>query len=302
MLRSLLSFLLIFSWFAANASAARASISVVATTPDLAAIAQAVGGSRVSVRSLSLPTQDPHWVDAKPSLALDLSHAELLLVVGAELELGWLPTLQVGSRNGRIQNGARGFLDCSELVELLERPAGKIDRSKGDVHPTGNPHYLLDPRAAERVAVGLGKRLSELDPEGTSAYLERTKSFVTSLRQARARWEKQLEPLRGRQVIAYHRSLVYLARWAGFGVLGHVEPKPGTPPDPRHVAELIARARQKQARLVLQEEWHPTSTSELIAKKLGGKLVRLPGGTNFQAGQSYIDFLDRVVKALIEAP
>ena len=300
MLRFYLICLLFSSAFLFRTGPAWAALNVMTTTPDLAAIARAVGGERVSVRSLSLPTQDPHWVDAKPSLALDLSHADLLVVVGAELELGWLPSLQLGSRNGRIQRGARGFLDCSELVNLLDRPAGKVDRSQGDIHSTGNPHYLLDPRAGERVAVGIGKRLAELDPKGAAAYLEQTKRFVTSLQESQLRWQKQLERVRGRRVVAYHRSLAYLANFAGIEVIDHVESKPGVPPAPRHVAELIALAQQKGVEVVLQEQWYPTGTSALIAKKLRGQLVRLPGATNFQGGQSYMGFIDQLVKTLAE--
>lgn len=281
--------------------AARAELSVVTTTPDLAAIAAAVGGPRVRVRALALPTQDPHWVDARPSLALELSKADLLIVNGAELEVGWLPTLQVGSRNGKIQIGSPGYLDCAGLVALLERPIAKVERSMGDIHPTGNPHYLFDPRSAERVAVGIGRRLAELDPGGKARYLELTQRFVKDLREARARWEAKLLALRGREVIAFHRSLVYLADWLGLQIAFHVEPKPGIPPNPGHVAELIQRAKQRKIRAILQESWYPTSTSELIAKKLGAKLVRLPGGSNFQGGQSYIAFLDRLVTQLAGA-
>jgi zinc/manganese transport system substrate-binding protein len=298
--RVFLAIFLVLATFAAP-RAARAELSVVTTTPDLAAIAAAVGGPRVRVKALALPTQDPHWVDARPNLALDLSRADLLIAIGAELEVGWLPTLQVGSRNGKIQVGAKGYLDCSELVSLLERPAAKVERSMGDIHPGGNPHYLLDPRSAERVAVGIGKRLAELDPEGKATYLDLSKRFVASLREARARWEAKLLPVRGREVIAFHRSLVYLADWLGLSVVDHVEPKPGIPPNPGHVAELIERAKQRQIRAILQESWYPTGTSELIAKKIGAKLVRLPGGTNFQAGQSYIAFMDRIVAALAGA-
>jgi len=281
-----------------GARAARAELAVVTTTPDLAAIAAAVGGGRVRVKALALPTQDPHWVDARPNLALELSKADLLIVVGAELESGWLPTLQVGSRNGKVQSGASGYLDCAELVDLLERPTVKLERSMGHIHPSGSPHYLLDPRQAERVAVGIGKRLAELDPEGRGSYLELTKRFVTKLRSARARWEGKLKGVRGREVIAFHRSLVYLANWLGLEVIDHVEQKPGIPPNPGHVAALIQRAKQQRVRALLQESWYPTNTSELIAKKSGARLVRLPGSTNFPGGQSYVDFLDQIVTAL----
>ncbi|MFZ5893910.1 MAG: metal ABC transporter substrate-binding protein [Myxococcota bacterium] len=280
---------------------AHAELRVVATTSDLAAIAAAVGGSRVKVKALALPTQDPHWVDARPNLALELSKADLLLAVGAELEIGWLPTLQLGSRNGRVQRGAPGYLDCSELVDLLDRPAGRVDRSMGDIHPSGNPHYIFDPRAVERVAVGIARRMAELDPDARPMYLEQSKRFVTELRAARAKWEERLKGARGREVVTFHRSLVYLADWLGLVIADQVETKPGVPPSPSHVADLIARAKQRQIRAVVQESFYPTNTSELVARKIGAKLVRLPGGTNFQAGQSYVAFMNQVITALERA-
>ena len=280
---------------------AHAALPVVTTTPDLAAVTAAVGGKRVKVRALALPTQDPHWVDARPNLALELSNAKLLIAIGSDLEIGWLATLQLGSRNGDIQKGAKGFLDCSELVSLLDVPTTKVDRSMGDIHAAGNPHYMFDPRAVERVAVGIGKRLSELDPAGRDVYLEQTKKFVTALRGARKGWEKKLAGARGREVIAFHRSLTYLADWVGLAVLDHVEPKPGIPPNPHHVADLIQRARQHKIKALIQESWYPTNTSELIAREIGAKLVRLPGATNYQAGQSYIAFMGEVVRRLAGA-
>jgi zinc/manganese transport system substrate-binding protein len=297
--RFLFGFALLSSWFVTVE--AHAELNVVTTTPDLAAIAAVVGGARVRVKALALPTQDPHWVDARPNLALELSRADLLIAVGAELEVGWLPTLQTGSRNGKVQVGAPGYLDCSALVDLLERPAVKVERSMGDVHPSGNPHYMLDPRAAERVAVGIGKRLAALDPAGQAAYLEQTKNFIAALRGARTRWEERLRPLHGREVIAFHRSLSYLADWSALAVVEHVEPKPGIPPNPGHVAALIQLAKERKVRAILQETWYPSTTSALIASKSGARLVRLPGATNFQGGQSYIAFIDQLVAALTGA-
>src|SRR5262245_3997573 len=244
---------------------ARAEVEVVATTPDLANLAAAVGGRRVHVQALALPTQDPHWVDARPSLVLQVSRADLLLSIGAELEVGWLPTLLTGSRNGRVQRGSSGFLEAAELVDLLERPTAKVDRSQGDIHPSGNPHFLLDPRRAERVAVGIGKRLAELDPEGRASYLENTTQFVQGLRKARARWEERLSKARGREVLTFHRSLSYLADWLGLIVVDYLEPKRGVPPNPRHVAQLIARCKEHPVSALLQESWYPSNTSELFA-------------------------------------
>jgi zinc/manganese transport system substrate-binding protein len=277
---------------------ARAELAVVSTTPDLASIARSVGGSRVKVTALALSTQDPHWVDARPHLALALSKADLLLVTGADLEAGWLPTLLTGSRNGKIQRGAAGHLDCSTLVSLLEVPSGKVDRSMGDVHSQGNPHYTLDPRRAERVAVGIGKRLSELDPAGRSTYLEGARRFVDELRKARAGWEQKLTKLRGRSVLAYHRSLSYLTDWLGLAVVDHLEPRPGIPPNPRHIAHVIEVGKASRVVAVLQEAWFPKNASSVVADKLGVKLIVLSTMPNFDRGDSYVSGMNALVSAL----
>src|SRR5262245_45219599 len=206
-----------FVWFALVVflfpARASAKLGVVATTPDLAAIAREVGGADARVVALALSTQDPHFVDAKPHLALELSKADLLVLTGAGLETGWLPTLLTGSRNGAIQPGSAGYLDCSGLVPLLEMPAVKVDRAQGDIHPQGNPHFSYDPRRVEALAVAIGKRMAELDSAHKAGYFARTKAFVETLRAARARWEAKLGKARGVPIVAYHRSLVYLADW-----------------------------------------------------------------------------------------
>jgi zinc/manganese transport system substrate-binding protein len=277
------------------------ALKVVATTPHLAALARELGGDRVTVSSLALHTQDPHWVDARPHLALALSKAELLLVNGAELEVGWLPTLQTGSRNGAVGVGGRGYLDASTLVSLLEVPSARVDRSMGDIHTSGNPHYLFDPRRMERVAIGIAKRMAELDPASKNAYLDNTKAFISRLRAAQASWGKQLATLRGRKVVSYHKSLVYLEDWLGFEAIAHIEPRPGIPPNPRHVADVIAAIRSEGVKLIVQEEWYPNKTAHLIADKTGAKLVALPGMPDFRSGQTYVDFMNEVVARLAKA-
>jgi zinc/manganese transport system substrate-binding protein len=284
-----------------SARAAHADLNVVATTPELAAVAAAVGAGRARVQALALPTQDPHWVDARPNLVLELSHADLLIAVGAELELGWLPTLQIGARNAAVQSGGRGFLDCSTFVDLLDRPATKVDRSQGDIHPSGNPHYMLDPRVVERLAVEIGKRMAELDPGARQTYLDNTRGFVNALRAARAGWEATLAPLKGREVVTFHRSLAYLASWLRLSVVGYLEPKPGIPPNPRHVAELVARAKTGHVWAVLQESWYPSNTSTLVAQQIGARFVQLPGGASFATGESYIAYINRLVGTLAAA-
>ena len=280
---------------------AHAAVNVVATLPDLAAIAKEVGGNKVAVTSLSLPTQDPHFVDAKPSLVLKLNKADLLIAGGLELELGWLPVLQTSARNERILSSGRGFLECSRFVHVLEVPTGPVDRSMGDIHPGGNPHYLYDPRAAAECAKGISDKLAEIDPGNAKAYQAGVRSFLDRLATARAGWEKRLASARGKPVITYHRSWNYLLDWLGLVEIANLEPKPGIPPSPRHVAEVLRVGQAKGAKVILQESFYPDKTGRLVAKKLGGTVVTLPGGADVASGEGYIEHMDHLVDALEQA-
>lgn len=293
---ALLALVLLFATGAPAPTAA--ALRVVATVPDLAALTHEVAGDRARVVSLALPSQDPHFVDARPNLALELSRADLLVAVGLELEAGWLPNLHVGSRNPKIQTGARGHLDCSRLVRLLDAPAGPIERSMGDIHPGGNPHYLLDPRNAAAAARGIASRLSELDPAGAPTFLARADDFARRVEEARAGWERSLEPLRGANVVAYHRSFPYLAAWLGLNVVEHIEPRPGIPPTPGHVHHVLTTMREKGVRMVLQEQFYPQTSGRLVADRAGVPVVTVAGGTDFPAGQTYIQRLDQLVGQL----
>ena len=277
---------------------ARAELRVVATVPDLAALAQAVGRDKVSVQSLALPTQDPHFVDAKPNLVLQLNRADLLLALGLQMEGGWLPVLQTGARNPKIPTAGSGYLDPSTLVKLLDVPTAAVSRSQGDVHAGGNPHYLYDPRAALRVARGIAARLAQLDPANAKTYEANLARFTQELETARAGWEQRLAGLKGAPVVAFHKSLAYLADWTGFEPVAYLEPKPGIPPNPAHVSRVLATARARKARMLVQEEYYPTNTSRLVAGKVPAPLVTLPGGTDFRGGQSYVQRMDETVKRL----
>lgn len=277
---------------------AQADLKIVATTADLAAVAREIGGDHAEVQALALPTQDPHWVDARPHLALELARADLVLVVGLDLEVGWLPTLLTGSRNSDIQAGGRGYLDCSQFVELMEVPTQRLDRSMGDVHAGGNPHYMADPRRVVSVTRGIARRMASLDPDNAALYGRRANAFVARLNQARQRWERDLADLRGQKIVGYHRSFPYLAEWLGVDVVVYLEPRPGIPPNPRHVARVLGLARSQSARLIVQESYYPTNVSEAVAERANARLVRLPGGPNFRGGESYIDYMNRISRAL----
>lgn len=277
---------------------ARAEVRVVATVPDLAALAKAVGGDKVSVQSLALPTQDPHFVDAKPNLVLQLNRADLLLALGLQMEGGWLPVLQTGARNPKILTGGSGFLDASTLVKLLDVPTAAVSRSQGDVHAGGNPHYLYDPRAALRVARGIAARLAQLDPENAKAYEANLARFTQELETARAGWEQRLAGLKGAPVVAFHKSLAYLADWTGFEPVAYLEPKPGIPPNPGHVAQVLAIAKQRGVKMILQESYYPDATARLVAEKVGASVLIVPSGPDVRSGQGYFAWMDGIVAML----
>lgn len=282
-------------------ASARADLDVVATVPDLAAIARDIGGEHAKVTSLSLSTQDPHWVDAKPSLTLLVNKADLLLAVGLELELGWLPALQTGARNPRVQRGGQGFLECAQFVRVQGVPSGPVDRSQGDIHPGGNPHYLYDPRAAKACAEGVAAKMAALDPTNAGAYQANARRFIERLDARRAQWEQRLAPARGAPILTYHESWVYLTAWLGLTEVAHIEPKPGIPPSPRHVVQVIQQGKQRGVKVVLQESYYPSKTGQLVAAKIGAALVQLSGGTEFHKGQSYIEHMDQLVAKLARA-
>lgn len=279
---------------AANAAALR----IVATTPDLAAVAKAVAGDLGRVVSMALHTQDPHYVDARPSLALDLAKADVLLIQGLELEAGWLPVLLKGSRNGDIQAGGQGSIDCSAFVDLLDIPTAKLERSQGDVHPGGNPHYNFDPRRMRQVALGMAERLAAIDAANAAAYRQNAKTFAAELDRRIPAWAARLSGLRGKQVVVYHKSFAYLADWLSFDASLTLEPKPGIPPSANRVAAILQTMQSKPPLAILQEAWYPSRIGEIVSQKTGVPLLLLSGASNFVGGQSYVEHIDAVVRQL----
>jgi zinc/manganese transport system substrate-binding protein len=285
--------------FLLNDVALAASLRVVATTEDLAAIAREVGGPLVAVESLTRGTQDPHFLEARPSMILKASRANLFIEMGAELEMGWAPSLLIGARNPAIQPGAPGFLDVSNHIELLDVPTGRVDRSQGDVHPSGNPHYQLDPENGKIIAQSIAKRLEVLLPNQSGRISQNLKEFNRKLDEAITRWKSQIKPYEGTKVVTYHKSWSYFARRFGLDVVGYVEPKPGIPPSPAHIHQLIALMKQENARLIIMEPYFSRSIPDLLARETGAKVLVLPpsvGGT--EDVKTYFDLFGYLISQL----
>ena len=281
-------------------SSAFAEINIVTTVPDLAAIAKEIGGDNVKVKSLGKGYQNPHYVDAKPSYIVDLNKADMLIYVGLDLEIGWLPILVTGARNSKINSpNFGGSLDTSTLVPLMDVYNTKVDRSQGDIHPGGNPHYLLDPRRALIVANGIAERLSEIDPENALSYETNLSGFAGRLEGKIIEWDKSLAPYRGTKVFTYHKLWTYFIDWADFVEEGTIEPKPGIPPSPKHVAELIKIAENSEVKLVLSANYYPKKTGEQIAKTAGIPFLSLPVQVGGQKGiNSYTELIDDIVNSI----
>ncbi len=257
-------------WVLASAPASAASkLRIVATTEDLAALAREVGGDRVQVEAIARGYQDPHFVDPKPSFILKLSRADLLIFVGLQLEVGWLPPLITQSRNRRVQVGAPGYMDVSQYNQILDIPTGIITRAMGDVHPLGNPHYWLDPENGRRSARAIQARLAQLRPEDAAYFQQRFEDFSRRLAEAEKRWDQQMAPYRGTQVVSYHRSWPNFIKRFGLEVVGYVEPKPSIPPTPQHTLALINQMRRDNIKLILVEPYFDLKTPESIARATG---------------------------------
>ena len=284
------------------AASAQKKLNVVATLPDYGAIAQAIGGDTVKVTTLARGTEDPHFVDAKPSFIRVLNQADLLIEGGAELEVGWLPPLVEGARNKAVIRGQKGNLTLAPHVQLLDVPTGQVDRSMGDVHPFGNPHFNLDPLNGKAMAAAIADKLAELAPANAQLFRANQKKFVQELDRKFAEWQKLMEPLRGTKVVTYHKSFDYLLKRFGLVLAGTIEPKPGIEPSPTHINALIPQAKSEGVKLVIVEPNRPRRTPEYVAQAIGAKLVMLPAlvGGHGQI-KTYLDLFDYNVRQLTSA-
>jgi len=281
---------------------AQGKLNVVTTTEDLASVAREVGGDRITVEAIAKGYQDPHFVEAKPSFILKLQKADVLIVVGRELEIGWLPRLIEQSRNAKVQPGGEGYLDASLHATILEMPAGQVTRAMGDLHPQGNPHYWLDPENGKTIAKDIAAKFSERRPNDRASFDKGLADFTAKVDAGEKRWLAEMAPYKGIKVVTYHRSFPNFAARFGLDIVGYVEPKPGIPPSPQHTLDLIGEMKRQNVRLVLMEPYFDSKTPNAIGRATGAEVIVLPpsvGGV--KETTDYIALFDYDIKALVDA-
>jgi zinc/manganese transport system substrate-binding protein len=281
---------------------AGAQLKVVTSTTDLYDIAKAVGGNRITATHIGEGYQDPHFIEAKPSFVLQLRNADVWAFVGLDLEIGWMPLLLDGARNPRIKQGAPGYVDVSRAIPLLDVPSGNIDRSQGDVHPLGNPHYWLDPENGRRIARLFKNKFTELDPAGAAVYTTNERNFEARLNNIERTWTDELAKIKGQPVVAWHTSWRYFAEYTKMNIVGFMEPKPGVPPSPAHLAGLIQTMRRTGAKVIMMEPFYDQKTADFVASRTGAKVLILPPSVGGVKGVGdYISVMDYDIKQLASA-
>jgi zinc/manganese transport system substrate-binding protein len=284
------------------ASPANAMLNVFACTPEWGALVQEIGGDKAKVYVATNALQDPHRVEARPSLIARARSADFVVCTGAQLEIGWLPLVLTQAGNAKIQAGQPGNFEAAKFVVMLEVPTS-VDRSQGDVHPGGNPHIHLDPRNIAKVAVALGDRMAQLDAADADNYRTRTKAFLERWQQATARWEKEGASLKGMAVVGYHKNMSYLNHWLGIREIGSLEPKPGLPPTTAHMSELLANLAKDPAKAIVRSAYNDPRAAEWLSGNAKIPVVTLPftvGGTD-QASDLYGLFDDTLARLLAVA-
>jgi zinc/manganese transport system substrate-binding protein len=278
----------------------RATLNVITSTEDLAALVRDIGGDKVSVEALAKGYQDPHFVEAKPSFVIKLHNADLLVVVGRELEMGWLPPLITQSRNSKIQPGGSNYLDASLTARILDIPSGQITRAMGDVHPSGNPHYWLDPGNGRKIAKAIQDKLAALSGADAAYFAQRYSDFDKRLGEGEKRWQAAMAPYKGLKIVTYHRSWPNFAEVFGLEVIGYVEPKPGIPPSPAHQLALTEEMKRQGVKIIMVEPYFDLQTPNKIARDTGAKVLVMPpsvGGV--KEVQNYIQLFDYDINLLV---
>ena len=275
------------------------ALNVFACEPEWASLAQELGGDKVGVVSATTARQDPHHIEARPSLIARMRAADLVVCSGSELEIGWLPLLLTQSGNNRVQPGSPGYLEASRYVLKLEVPT-TVDRSMGDVHPGGNPHVHTDPRNIARVAKVLAERLAQLDAANAATYRSRADAFDKRWAEAIARWEKQAAPLKGVPLVQHHKGFTYLINWLGMREVGDLEPKPGIPPTTSHLAGLVEQMKKAPAKMIVYSSYDDPKAAQFLSQRTGIPNVMLPftvGGSD--RAKDLFGYFDDLVARLL---
>jgi zinc/manganese transport system substrate-binding protein len=284
------------------APAFAAKVNVVSTLQDFASIASSIGGDRIDTFSLAKGYQDPHFVDAKPSFIVRLSRADLLIVAGLELEIGYLPPLIDQSRNDKIHAGNAGYLDASVGCDILQRPTTQVTRAMGDVHPYGNPHYWTDPENGRVIARAIARKLSELDPGGKAVYDKNLAAFEARLTEKEKEWDGKMAPFAGTKVVTFHDSWPNFAKHFKLVVSGHVEPKPGIPPTPSHTLEIINLIQAQKIPVIIVEPYFDSKTPKSIAEKTGAALLTFyPSVGGVPEIKDYFGLFDKDIDTFVAA-
>jgi zinc/manganese transport system substrate-binding protein len=271
---------------------AEAQLRVVTSTTDLWDIARQVGGRRVVAKHIGQGYQDPHFIEAKPSFVLDLAKADVWAFVGLDLEIGWMPLLLDGARNPKIRPGGSGYVDVSKVIPVIDVPTGIIDRSQGDVHALGNPHYWLDPSNGRRIAWLFRDKFTQLDPSGATEYTANAKDFENRLGAAEQAWARDLAVIKDKPVVAWHTSWRYFAVYTGMSIAGFIEPKPGVPPSPAHLAGLIATMKRTGAKAIVMEPFYSRKTADFVGSKTEATVLVLPSSVGGVKGvDDYISLI-----------
>jgi zinc/manganese transport system substrate-binding protein len=286
-----LSLLLVAGMLALAPQRASAQLKVVTSTTDLYDIAKAVGGDKITATHIGEGYQDPHFIEAKPSFVLQLRNADIWAFVGLDLEIGWMPLLLDGARNPKIRLGGSGYVDASRAIRVLDTPQGNVDRSMGDVHPLGNPHYWLDPENGRRIARMFKAKFSELDPKNEDTYEKNEKAFEARLNAAEQGWQSDLATIKGKPVVAWHTSWRYFAEYNGMNIVAFMEPKPGVPPSPAHLYQVIQTVKRTGAKAIVMEPFYDRKTADLVAKQTGIKVLILPPSVGGLRGAPVNDYI-----------
>jgi zinc/manganese transport system substrate-binding protein len=274
---------------------ALAKVNVVATLPFIGNIAKEIGKDKLNITTLVKPSQDPHYAEAKPSMILAARKADIIMYNGLDLEIGYLPRIIESSNNPKIQPGKIGNFDCSQFVSVIEKPTS-VDRSMGDVHPLGNPHYLFSPKNILKVAEGISVVLSQLDADNAAFYKSNLQSFRERLIAKEKQWGSR--PLRGKKFVAYHRLFEYIAREFGFQIIAYVEPKPGIPPSAGYLTELVELIKRSKPNAILATEANGKKESEALGQKTGTKVIILPHDVGNPGAQDWFNLMDTLINSL----